>query len=380
MQQQNAGLYIHVPFCVRKCPYCDFFSVTDPGKVPAFVEALVAEMAMHRSTGLVFDTIYLGGGTPTVIDADTVLRIVDAAHRTFAVAKGAEITIEANPGTVCPDQLTAFRKAGINRINIGVQSFDDKNLAFLGRIHSAAESEGALDMAEQAGFDNIGIDLIYGLPGQDPQNWQKELTSAVLRKPDHIACYLLTFEPGTPMDDQRRAGRFLPLSDDQQAALYEQAAATLADAGYDHYEISNFAAADNRRSRHNRKYWTNAPYIGLGPAAHSYQEPVRSWNCSALDPYLRKIENGMLPVADTEVLTRRQQMIETVYLGLRRREGICVADFEQRFEVDFNEVFGAAITPAMRSDNLYFDQRWCRLTPRGRLRLDGIAAHLVEWI
>lgn len=374
----NWGLYIHVPFCARKCPYCDFYSIEDVSRVPAYVDALCKEMAMRTelAAGAVFDGLYLGGGTPSLLDSSQVARILDTAHRFFSILPDAEITLEANPGTVTRQSLAGYRTAGVNRVNIGVQSFNDANLSFLGRIHFAGSGADALDAAAKAGFDNIGLDLIYGLPDQNKGSWQKDLAAAAAFFPAHISCYMLTIEPGTKMAEDKAARRFTPLSGDRVSAMFVQASKFLSARGYEHYEISNFAESRAARSRHNQKYWQNAPYIGLGPSAHSYVEPARSWNCRDVDQYIRAIGSGRLPTAGTERLSSGQMMLEAVYLGLRQADGIDTMLFEKRFNADFKETFAPVLRRFTRSGHMRIDAGACRLTRQGMLVLDTIAAEM----
>lgn len=377
---QKSGLYIHIPFCVRKCPYCDFYSTTDRTLIPAFVNALAAEMAMRPAPEQVFDSVYIGGGTPSMLRERDISRILETAHRAFAIEKGAEITIEANPGTISGNWLKGCRSAGINRINLGVQSFNDANLAFLGRIHTAGEAESALRTAEAAGFENIGLDLIYALPGQTPENWRADIAAALEYTPAHLSCYMLTFESGTAMDADRIAGCFTVAPESRQASFFLQAREQLLRHGYDHYEISNYAHSSHGRSRHNSKYWNNAPYVGLGPAAHAYAEPVRSWNVRSTRDYIRMISAGILPIGETEILDLEQQMIEAVYLGLRQADGIDYGIFHRRFGIDFLEMFSGVVGRFANSGDLVADGRGCRLAAKGMLLHEAIAGVFIDAI
>jgi oxygen-independent coproporphyrinogen-3 oxidase len=378
---QNAGLYIHIPFCVRKCPYCDFYSVTDLALKPRFLKALTAEMELVSHAGLCFDTLYIGGGTPSVYESDEVDHIITKAFQSFKILADSEITIEVNPGTVTLEQLTGFRKVGINRLNIGVQSFQQTNLDFLGRIHSSDAAGQTLYFARQAGFEKVGIDLIYGVPGQSKQDWLLDLQQAVEYQPAHLSCYMLTYENGTPMNRDLKHGRFQPLSEGRVRVLFETTIEFLEDNGYLQYEISNFAKIKEDReaniSRHNLKYWTRVPYMGLGPSAHSYIEPQRHWNVSRLDQYIKEIESGGLPVAGQELLSIEQQKIEAVYLGLRMTRGIDLALFKKQFGVDFIEAF-KEVTSALEKDNyLQITNSHCAVTRQGRAFLDSITSMFI---
>ena len=379
---QNAGLYIHIPFCVRKCPYCDFYSVTDLALKPRFLKALVAEMDLVSTEGLSFDTVYVGGGTPSVCESDEIDRIITHAFESFEILPDAEITIEVNPGTVNPEQLKGLRKAGINRLNIGVQSFQHANLDFLGRIHSGDEARQSLDFTRKAGFDKVGIDLIYGLPEQSEQDWRLDLQQVVDYQPVHLSCYMLTFENGTPLNDDLKRGRFQPLSEERVRVLFETTIEFLEEKGYFQYEISNFAMKAEDRgpnaSKHNLKYWTGVPYLGLGPSAHSYIDSRRHWNVASVDQYMRAIESGDLPVADQELLTLEQQRIEAIYLGLRMTRGIDLASFKKKFGVDFIEAFKEKTTDLQKDNYLEVTKSHCALTRKGRAFLDSITARFIS--
>jgi len=378
---QNAGLYIHIPFCAKKCPYCDFYSVTDSSLKPKFLKALLREMELVSYEGLCFDTLYIGGGTPSVYEPDEIDLIITNAFRSFKILADSEITIEVNPGTVTLEQLRGYRKAGINRLNIGVQSFQQTNLDFLGRIHSSDAARQILGVARKAGFDKVGIDFIYGLPDQSKEDWLLDLQLAVDYQPAHLSCYMLTFENETPMMSDLKHGRFQPLSEDRVRVLFETTIEFLEDNGYFQYEISNFAMLQEDRetnvSKHNLKYWTLVPYIGLGPSAHSYIELQRCWNVSNLDQYIKEIESGGLPVADKEVLSIEQQRIEAIYLGLRMTRGIDLAFFKKKFGVDFIETFKDVTSDLEKSNYIEVRRSRCALTRQGRAFLDSIASKFI---
>ena len=376
-----AGLYIHIPFCRRKCGYCDFYSVTDTVLAAEFLTALETEMRLRADRSLDFDTIYIGGGTPSVLRADDIRRILNAVENTFDVRPDAEITLEVNPGTVTPPMLRELRAAGINRISIGVQSFQDRNLEFLGRIHSARDAAATLRGAREGGIARIGLDLIYGLPGQTVAAWLNDLRQALHFAPDHLSCYSLTYEPGTPLFDDLGANRFEAAADAAVAELFLNTAEFLQDHGFEHYEISNFARGRGARSRHNCKYWSlTAAYIGLGPSAHSFVAPERRWNRPDVGFYIQTLSNGELPLEARETLTRSQMMIEAVYLGLRQSRGIDVEAFETWFGIDFEDIFGTVLARCEERGLLQMTPGNCRLTLRGMLLLDAVAAELVEKI
>lgn len=376
----KAGLYVHIPFCLGKCPYCDFYSITDLSLMQDFCDGLAAEMCMQQNgefgkTG--FDSVYIGGGTPTVMDAARIADILECACETFAVGPDAEITIEANPATIREDQLELLRRAGVNRINLGLQSFDDANLAFLGRLHTADDGWEALRIAEKSGFENIGIDLIYALPGQAPGNWQKELDRALFFNPAHISCYMLTLEPDTPMGKAEKTGTLVPAGEDMQREMFLMTAETLTGHGYDHYEISNFARSVRKRSLHNTGYWNNRPYLGLGPGAHSYAPPVRRANVFSVRRYLERVKAGRSPLEEAETLDVSQQMMEAIYLGLRQADGIRADDFNRRFQADFFSMFSDVIQTFVQNGCLKADHTGVRPALRGMLLQDSIAAAFI---
>ncbi len=378
---QNAGVYIHIPFCVRKCPYCDFYSVTDLALKPMFLKALIAEMELVSAEGLCFDTLYIGGGTPSVYGYHDIGRIISAVSQNFDFQPDCEMTIEVNPGTVSLEQLNGYREAGINRINIGVQSFYQRSLDFLGRIHTANEACSAVTGAQRAGFKNIGLDLIYGLPDQSKSDWLEDLKQAIEYDPVHLSCYMLTYEKGTALHSGLKQGRVQPLAEDKVRRLFETTIDYLEDHKYFQYEISNFARIGKDKkphiSRHNLKYWTFAPYIGLGPSAHSFVEPQRFWNVSDVRSYIAAIESGRLTVAEKEVLTAEQQMIESIYLGLRMTAGIDLVGFKAKFRIDFIKAFEEVITDLAERNFIEVKNSRCALTRRGRVYLDSITSMFV---
>ena len=378
----NAGLYLHIPFCVRKCPYCDFYSTSDLSLKPQFLKALLREMELVSAEGLCFDTLYIGGGTPSVYDDKDIGQIVVAVFQHFYMRPVSEITIEVNPGTVSIEQLKAYREAGVNRINIGVQSFNQENLAFLGRIHTANEARNTITDARQAGFKNIGLDLIYGLPDQSKPDWLEDLKQAVESIPTHLSCYMLTYEKGTPLHSDLKAGRVQHLADENVRVLFKTTVDILKDHGYVQYEISNFARIGKDRqplvSKHNLKYWTQVPYIGLGPSAHSYIQPQRYWNVSNVDEYIAGIECDRLPVAEREVLSQEQQIIEAIYLGLRMTQGIDLVWFRQKLGINFLETFKDVIADLEKKNYIIAGATHIALTQQGRAFLDSIASLFVD--
>ncbi len=366
---QPAGLYIHIPFCLKKCPYCDFYSITDLSLRPAFLDALASEMNMTRKLDKVFDTLYIGGGTPSVLNIKIIDNIIKTAHECFNIPSNAEITLEVNPGTVTLEQLKGYRQAGVNRVNMGVQSFNSANLDFLARIHSAKDARMAVKWAQKAGYENIGLDLIYGIPDQTKSSWLKDLHSALEFHPQHLSCYMLSFEPGTPMHKDLQNRIFNPLPEHLVCELFETTRSFLNANGYVQYETSNFAhevidesgikSAQSNLSRHNVKYWNFSPYIGLGPSAHSFIEPQRFWNHSNVKKYIQELSKGRLPRAGKESLSREQLMIEAVYLGLRQTKGIVVDAFDKKFSVNFKAMFTGVIADLEQKGLVKMSQNRC---------------------
>jgi oxygen-independent coproporphyrinogen III oxidase len=378
--EMPAGIYLHIPFCIQKCRYCDFYSVADPQLIPAFIPALIAEITGHSTVIGPVDTLYIGGGTPSVLPLCDLTKLIDTVAATFSLSPDTEITIEVNPGTVTRDQMTAYHRAGVNRLNIGVQSFRDETLKFLGRCHTATEARRAIDGARSAGFDNFGLDLIYGIPGQTRDAWREEMRQALSFTPPHLSCYMLSFEPGTPLEKSRTEGKVHPLPDGRVSDLFLFTDESLTRAGYDHYEISNFSLGKSYRARHNRKYWSHAPYLGFGPAAHSFLPPIRRWNVKNVQEYIEALGSGKLPESETETLSREQLMLETIYLGLRQSEGIDLGSFETRFGVHFTDKFSRVLAELSDEGMMRIRKNQCTLTQNGMLYLDGIATRFANWV
>lgn len=368
------SLYLHYPFCLRKCLYCAFNSVADATCAPdEYVSGLLTEMELRRRA-LDFDasavTLYFGGGTPSLMEPALAGRLVDAAARLFRLAPDAEVTLECNPGTVTRERLAAFRAAGVNRLSLGVQSFDDGLLQSLGRIHSAGEALDAFAAARGAGFGNVGIDLIHSLPGQTIAMWRGDLLRACALAPEHLSVYGLTIEEGTPFFQLEQEGK-LPLPDeDESAGMYEIAAEVLAASGYEQYEIANFARA-GYRSVHNSGYWNRRPFLGFGAGAHSFlRSPgygVRFSSPERPEDYLRSIARGELPVAETRTLSQRDAMAEFLFLGLRICSGISLEHFQGEFSVSFDEAYGDSCADLFSAGLLESRDGFLRLTGKGRI-------------
>jgi oxygen-independent coproporphyrinogen III oxidase len=382
---RNAGIYIHIPFCLKKCPYCNFFSTTDLSLKENFLKALLCEIDYYTGGLLSFDTIYFGGGTPSLLSVVDISLILKKLFNHFNIQKDTEITMEINPGTVTQKNLHGYIDAGINRLNVGIQSFQDNYLGFLGRIHSAQDARNTLQYAKSAGFSNIGIDLIYGLPDQNLNNWENDLQTALSYNPEHLSCYMLTYEPKTPFYTAREKDHILSPDENLRAELFSFTWQYLSSYGYSPYEISNFSKTHSGspktyRSRHNQKYWTFAPYIGLGPSAHSYIDPIRFWNGKSLDHYIHTIQSGFSPMAGKEFLTLEQQMMESIFLGLRTKEGIDLTRFNKKFEFDFHTTFSIPLKNLAQNSYLILSDTFCRLTPTGMRFHDSISDFLIGTI
>jgi len=298
------------------------------------LEALFKETATYRNQFNPFDTVYIGGGTPSLLSPQQLESILVRIQETFDLIPDTEITVESNPADLNQSYLESIREIGINRINIGVQSFDQGVLDFLGRRHSVKQAIAAIEASRKAGFHNIGLDLIYGVPGQTIDAWLDTLQRVVAFSLEHLSCYQLTLEPKTPLGKRYHAGEFSIPGEDLQYEFFMKTSQFLEDAGYIHYEVSNFARGTELASRHNQKYWDHSPYLGLGPAAHSFQNNRRWWNYRSVDQYLAAINAGNPPVEETEILTMEQLQLEALYLGLRTKKGVGFEDFKNRYQYD----------------------------------------------
>ncbi len=324
----SPGLYLHVPFCRSKCPYCDFYSITSPELISVYLEALEREAELYKDSFASFDTLYLGGGTPSLLDSSQLGQLVSCLQRVYKFAREPEFTLEANPDDVTPEKLGLWRDLGINRLSLGVQSLNEDELRFLGRRHTAAQARRALETARAAGFGNLGVDLIYGLPGQGEGTWLSTLEQILAFRPEHLSCYQLTLKAGeapalrTPMARQAARGEITPLTESEERGFFLLTSRFLTANGYLHYEVSNFAREERYCCRHNLKYWQHAPYLGLGPGAHSFDGRRRWWNFSSVAQYCAALDEGRAPRAGEETLNLSQFHLESLCLGFRTREGV----------------------------------------------------------
>ncbi len=318
----HAGLYLHIPFCRQKCPYCDFFSVPSPTLIRPWIKALLKEIPLYKDPFGLFDTLYFGGGTPSLLSIRDLAEIMTHLHTHFQFSPDTEITLEANPCDLTPEKIRGLRELGVNRISLGVQSFDPRALVFLGRTHTVADAENAIRRLETAGFENISMDLIYGFREQSLQNWTKTLHHALAFAPVHLSCYQLTVGNRTYFGKLLKTGRFSPLSEDTARAYFLTTSRFLEAKGYIHYEISSFARHKNRYARHNHKYWTHVPYLGLGPSAHSFLNGRRWWNVRSIRKYMALLKKNEQPIQGWETLSQEQLRLEAIALGLRTRQGV----------------------------------------------------------
>jgi len=324
----TAALYLHIPFCAHKCAYCDFYSITRRELLPPFIDALLREITYYSENppfgGFSISTLYLGGGTPSLLTPEQLKKILLLLNEKFTLAEDVEITLEANPGATEMVHLCDYRRLGINRLSLGIQSFQPADLAVLSRLHTTAGAEQAIRQARRAEFDNLSLDLIFAVPGQTADAWRKTLDQALAFQPEHLSCYSLTIEPGTPLHRQVQQGKVRPCAEELERELFILTQETLQQAGYEQYEISNYCLP-GYRSRHNQAYWSGSPYLGLGPSAHSFDGRRRWWNVRDVDQYMHSISVCNHAVADSETLTAEQMEIESVMLGLRRVEGVALA-------------------------------------------------------
>lgn len=374
------SLYLHIPFCHTKCHYCDFNSYAGllNWREP-YVRGLLREIEwagdLARRSGLAGQptdepwpcrTIFFGGGTPSLLSAEQIARTLETARRVFAVQPDAEITLEANPGTLELEHLSGLRAAGVNRLSMGAQSFDAGLLRWMGRIHSPEEIESAFWMARQAGFDNINLDFIFGLPDQRVEQWEATLERALALGPEHLSLYSLIVEEGTPLFDWVEAGRVRVADDDLTAEMYVLAQRRLAKAGYVQYEISNWAKP-GKACQHNLTYWRNLPYLGVGAGAHSCFGGRRFSTALKVRDYLERVQRDGHALLEAEEISRELEMAETAMLGLRLNEGLSLPLFERRYGIAFDTVFAERLALVEAAGLLERVDGWIRLSERGLL-------------
>lgn len=370
VESDPLALYIHVPFCLRKCGYCSFVSYEGRNSdIEKYVQALKHELA-HRLHGDNISTVYLGGGTPSLLSIKQVGEILETVNLFSVITGRAEITMEVNPGTVDEQYLSTLRILGVNRLSLGIQSFNDTELSVLGRVHNAEQALSAIDIARRVGFDNLNLDIIYGIPGQSSESFRNTLQELVKANPQHISLYSLTLEENTPLWNSINNGEIQSLDADLAAEQYEMAENMLGEAGYSHYEISNWAKEDFR-CRHNLVYWLCQPYIGAGAAAHSYIAGHRLSNTCDLDKYIKyysRVNSFPEEIFElNEEIKPDLQLAEAIILGLRLCEGVNIDAFKEKFQVNLINHYNKPIEEMIETGLLEHSGRNLRLTSRGRL-------------
>lgn len=373
-----AGIYIHIPFCKKRCIYCDFFSDTRMHLRKNYVDALCRELDMRYAEleNAPVHTIYIGGGTPSQLSGEELVRIFDALSLHLPLSACKEITLEANPDDLKADYITMLKHTPINRISMGIQSFDDDDLLFLNRRHTAAQAEEAFIWCREAGFENISIDLIYGLPGQTIQGWQSNLRRATALRPAHISAYSLIYEEGTALFRMLESGKVSECDDELSLDMFDCLIDTLEAAGYEHYEISNFALP-GMYSQHNTSYWLDVPYLGLGPSAHSYDGKCRRWNIKDISGYMNKISHGS-NAYETEILDTNSRYNDMILTSLRTMWGLSLRCIEENFGRDMREYCQALAKPYIDTGKLVLSGDNLKLTRSGLFVSDSIMSDLMK--
>ena len=371
------SLYIHVPFCATRCVYCDFFSNTDTRYKEPYLRAIEKEMELRGEyiDDDTLETIYLGGGTPSRLSGNDLERIFNAISRRFSIAEGAEITLEANPDDIRPDYLSALRDLPINRISMGIQSFQPEDLRLLNRRHDREQAIRAVELCQAHGFTNLSIDLIYGLPGQTPEAWEENLRQAIRLGTPHLSAYHLTYEEGTALYKRLQAGQVEPVDEEVSVTLFHILTERMAEAGFQHYEISNFARP-GFHARHNSAYWIGKPYLGLGPSAHSYNRTSREWNVASLPLYLRGVESGQ-PATERETLDLPTRYNDFIITGLRTMWGISLDKLRAEFGEALLAYCQKQALPYIQRGLLRQENDRLALSQAGILLSDGIMSELM---
>ncbi|HKR22378.1 MAG TPA: radical SAM family heme chaperone HemW [Pyrinomonadaceae bacterium] len=373
-----AGLYIHVPFCRSRCSYCDFATGIYQGELAErYVNALVREIAASTYAGNEVDTIYFGGGTPSLLTPSQLERILTVINDRFNVSTDSEITVEMNPGTVTRDQLRAFRDAGVNRASFGAQTFDDAELAKLGRSHTSADTLKTFHELRAANFNNVSFDLIAGLPGQTLAGWKRNIEQSLALEPEHLSFYLLEVHSGTPLADHIRRGIQPKPDDDLAAVMYEWMLERASEAGYEHYEISNLSRS-GFSSRHNTKYWTGDAYYGFGCSAHSFDGRARRWsNQRDVLRYVENIEQQQSPLVENQELSETDLRAEALFLGMRMMRGVDLREYRDAFGIDLRAERREELDRFREAGLVEFDGDLVRLTRNGALMSNEVFAAFV---
>ncbi|MFN5422143.1 MAG: radical SAM family heme chaperone HemW [bacterium] len=370
-----SGIYIHIPFCRKACHYCNFHFSTSLTSVDGMIEAIDKEIRMRATPSMQqVNTIYFGGGTPSIIDPEKISELIATIRSRFTVDPEAEITLEANPDDINMKNALAWKAMGINRFSIGIQSFSEENLQWMNRAHNAQQSIDCINIIRTAGFNNFSIDLIYGTPMQDQRSWEDDLKLAIELKVPHLSCYALTVEEGTALHEMIKKKKRTDVSPDEQAERFNSLVTMTRQSGYLHYEISNFALP-GMESKHNSAYWQGKPYMGFGPAAHSFQGNTRSWNVSNNMKYIRSIQESILP-SEHEELSSIELLNEYIMTGLRSSSGIHRLRIIDQWGMDCLNKIENEMKPWLYSGKLLETESGWVLSESGKFFADGIAASL----
>ena len=372
-----AGLYIHIPFCRQRCSYCAFYSSTLYNIQQKYVDALCKEITLRKeyAGNQPIGTIYLGGGTPSTLTMEQLESIFGTIYSHYPIAPNPEVTIECNPDDLTPEFLTALRRMPVNRISMGIQSFNDAQLKRLGRRHDAAKARQAVANARAAGYDNISIDLMFALPGSSKTQWQETLDTAIALHPDHISAYNLMYEEGTPLHRALERGDFQELSEEENLEQFRMLIDSMKSAGYRHYEISNFALP-GRESRHNSSYWNDTPYIGCGAAAHSYNGNSREWNIADIKAYIEGMESGCRDY-EIENLTEEESYNDTILTRLRTADGIPLQWMKEKFNDKLNGYMLRTAEKEIALGNLKEENGHLSLTEKGIFISDAVIREVI---
>lgn len=373
-----AGIYIHIPFCIQRCSYCNFFSVVSINLVNEVINAIIKELSIRKDylKNEPVQTIYFGGGTPSLLTIQQIEKLLNTVYTNFPVEKNAEITFEANPDDLTKNYLFDLKKVGINRLSIGIQSFDDDKLKILNRRHNATQAHEAVREAQKTGFNNISIDLIYGLPSQSIDEWETDLDKAFSLSIQHLSAYGLTFEEKTLLSKQKEKKIIEPADEELMIKMYELLLEESSKKGFDAYEISNFSLP-GFYSRHNSSYWNQTPYLGVGPSAHSYNGISRQWNVAAIQKYTEGILKNST-FYEQEILSLEDRYNEYVLLGLRTKNGINIDALEQNFGTELKDFCLENIKTFIDNEKAYRCGSFLRLNTEGKLISDTIIAQLMK--
>lgn len=370
-----AGLYLHIPFCKSRCIYCSFYSTTLENRIPDYVEAVCREMTL-RPSPFVFHTVYLGGGTPSLLPERLLRQLFEAMTEAYSIDTAEEVTIECNPEDVTEDFAEVLHTLPINRVSMGAQTFSDERLTFLRRRHDARQVRTAVERLRRAGIENISIDLMYGFPGESLFDWQQDIQEALTLDVEHLSAYCLSIDKGTSLSRMIQQQQVKPADEETCLAMYYLLLDTLKNTGYEHYEISNFAKP-GFASRHNSGYWNGTPYWGLGAAAHSYDLSVRQWNVADVNTYIQALSEGHLPVEEKEVIDISTHYNDYVMTALRTRQGMDISAFRQQFPEKYYKYLMEQAKKHLEGQLLACDERYLRLTRKALFISDTVLSDLM---